>query len=99
MAEELKNRAAEYLKVKDAEIAKKFKELGVEEALAKHEGMNSDIVLKLADGGIKTMDDFAGLATDEFFEMVAKSGLSRDDVEAMIMKARESWFADDAKKA
>lgn len=38
-------RAAEYLKVKDAEVAKKFKELGVEEALAKHEGLNSDIVL------------------------------------------------------
>ena len=99
VAEELKNRAAEYLKTKEAEVAKKFKEMGVEEALAKHEGLNSDIVLKLAEGGIKTMDDFAGLATDEFFEMVPKSGISRDDMEAMIMKAREAWFADDVKKA
>jgi transcription termination/antitermination protein NusA len=97
VAEELKNRAAEYLKTKEAEVAKKFKELGVEEALAKHEGLNSDIVLKLAEGGIKTMDDFAGLATDEFFEMVPKSGISRDDMEAMIMKAREAWFADEKK--
>jgi N utilization substance protein A len=84
---------------KDAEIAKKFKELGVEEALAKHEGLTSDIVLKLAENGIKTMDDFAGLATDEFFEIVQKSGLSRDTVEAMIMKAREAWFEGDAQKA
>jgi N utilization substance protein A len=99
VAEELKNRASEYLANKDAEIAKKFKELGVEEALAKHEGLTSDIVLKLAENGIKTMDDFAGLATDEFFEIVQKSGLSRDTVEAMIMKAREAWFEGDAQKA
>jgi hypothetical protein len=45
------------------------------------------------------MDDFAGLATDEFFEIVQKSGLSRDTVEAMIMKAREAWFEGDAQKA
>jgi N utilization substance protein A len=99
VADELKKRAAEYLKVKGAEVAKKFAELGVEEALAKHEGLNSDIVLKLAENGIKTVDDFAGLSTDEFFEYVPKSGISRDEVEAMIMKARESWFAADTKKA
>ena len=97
VAEELKSRAAEYLKQKEAEQEAKFKELGVEDALAKLEGLNSDIVLKLANGGIKTMDDFAGLATDEFFEIVTKSGISRDEVEAMIMKAREAWFADEKK--
>ena len=65
----------------------------------KLEGLNSDIVMKLADNGIKTVDDFAGLATDEFFEYVPKSGISRDDMEAMIMKAREAWFEADTKKA
>ncbi len=54
-------------------------------------------MLKLAENGIKTVDDFAGLATDEFFEYVPKSGISRDDVEAMIMQAREAWFADEKK--
>ncbi len=97
VAEELKNRAAEYIATKEAETAKKFKEMGVEEALAKHEGLNSDIVLKLAENGIKTMDDFAGLATDEFFEIVPKPGISRDEIEAMIMAAREAWFADEKK--
>ena len=99
VAEELKSRAQEYLTAKDAEMSAKFKEMGVEEALAKYEGLNADIVMKLAENDIKTVDDFAGLATDEFFEIVPKSGLSRDDVEAMIMKARESWFESDEKTA
>jgi N utilization substance protein A len=71
--------------------------MGVEEALAKHELLNGDIVIKLAENGIKTMDDFAGLATDEFFEIVPKPGISRDEVEAMIMQAREKWFAEEKK--
>ena len=99
VAEELKARAQEYLKQKEAETAAKFKEMGVEEALVKLEGLNGDIVMKLAENGIKTVDDFAGLATDEFFEYVPKSGISRDDMEAMIMKARASWFEADTKKA
>ena len=32
----------------------------------KLEGLNGDIVMKLAENGVKSMDDFAGLATDEF---------------------------------
>jgi N utilization substance protein A len=97
VAEELKSRAQEYLNAKEAELAAKFKVMGVEEALVKHEGLNGDIVLKLAENGVKTMDDFAGLATDEFFEIVPKPGISREEIEAMIMKAREAWFANEKK--
>lgn len=98
VGEELKSRAQEYLDAKEAELATKFKEMDVEEALVKLEGLNGDIVMKLAENGVKTVDDFAGLATDEFFEIVPKPGISRDEIEAMIMKAREAWFSD-AKKA
>ena len=97
VASELRNRAKDYLDAKEAEQQKKFKEMGVEEALVKLEGLNNDIVMKLAENGVKTVDDFAGLATDEFFEIIPKPGMSRDDVEALIMKCRESWFADEAK--
>ncbi|PZP84792.1 MAG: transcription termination/antitermination protein NusA [Azospirillum brasilense] len=92
VAEELRNRAQEYLDTKEAETTRKLKELGVEEAFMKLEGLNLEIVEKLANEGIKSIDDFAGLATDEFFEIVPKSGLGRDEVEAMIMKHREAWF-------
>ena len=99
VAEELKSRAQEHLKAKEAEMDAKFKELGVEPALVKLEGLNADIVMKLAENGVKTMDDFAGLATDEFFEIIPKAAVSRDDIEAMIMKAREAWFEGDTKQA
>jgi N utilization substance protein A len=92
VGEELRNRAAEHLKNKDEQQQAKLRDMGVEEALMKLEGLNFDIVEKLAENGIKTVDDFAGLATDEFYEMVPKSGIARDDIEAMIMKLREKWF-------
>lgn len=93
VATELRSRANDYLDTKRAATEKKLKDLGVEDALVKYEGLSLDIVEKLADNGVKSVDDFAGLAADEFMEIVPKSGLSMDEVSAMIMKARESWFA------
>ena len=93
VADELRQRAKEYLDTKEAETAKKLKDMGVEESLSKLEGLNSAVVMQLAENGIKTLDDFAGLATDEFYEIVPKSGIAREDIEALIMKQREKWFA------
>ena len=45
---------------------------------------------KLAEGGIHTRDDLADLAIDELTEL---TGQSEDDAKALIMKAREHWFA------
>lgn len=95
IAEELRNRAAEFIEQQTAENEAKLKDMGVEEALMKLEGLTLEQVKKLAENSIKTMDDFAGLATDEFFEIVGKSDLSEDEVSAMIMKAREAWFSDE----
>lgn len=95
IGEELRNRAAEYIEQQSAETEAKLKADGVEDALIKYEGLNLDIVKQLAAGGVKTVDDFAGLATDEFFEMVSKTDLDSETVSAMIMKAREGWFDGD----
>ena len=99
VAEELRNRAQEYLDTKEAEMMKKLTGMGVSEDFIKLEGLTPEIVEKLAAEGIKSIDDFAGLATDEFFEYVPKSGMNRDEVEALIMKHREAWFDADSKKA
>lgn len=99
IGEELRKRAAEFIEQQQAENEAKLKEMGVEEALMKLEGLTLDQVKKLAENGIKTMDDFAGLATDEFFEIVEKSDLDEETVSAMIMKAREAWFNDDDAKS
>ncbi|MFN8972845.1 MAG: transcription termination factor NusA [Alphaproteobacteria bacterium] len=95
VAGELRQRANDYLDQKRTETETKLKADGVEDALMKAEGLTLEMVEKLAAQGIKTMDDFAGLATDEFFEMVPKSGLTQEDVSGMIMKAREGWFKDE----
>jgi N utilization substance protein A len=95
VGEELRNRANEYLKNKEAEQTKKLKALGVADDLIKFDLLTLDIVLRLAENDVKSLDDFAGLATDEFFEIVPKSmlnGLTRDEVESTIMKLREKWF-------
>ncbi len=60
------------------------------------DGMNADIIGKLADGGIHTRDDLADLATDELTEL---TGLSDDEATEMIMKARAHWFAGDESPA
>ncbi|MGB6103991.1 MAG: transcription termination factor NusA [Pusillimonas sp.] len=57
------------------------------------EGMTPDLVAKLAENEVLTLDDLAELATDELSEI---SGLSEDDASQMIMRARAHWFDDEA---
>ena len=44
----------------------------------------------LAESGVHTLDDLADLAVDELTEI---TGQSDDEAKALIMKAREHWFA------
>jgi N utilization substance protein A len=56
--------------------------------------LSSDLIAKLAQGGVNTLDDLADLAIDELTEM---TGQSDDEAKALIIKAREHWFtAEDA---
>jgi len=57
------------------------------------EGLNAQLISKLADNGVHVLDDLADLAVDELTEI---TGLSDDEARRLIMKAREHWFADDA---
>ncbi len=69
-----------------------------DEKLKKLEGMNSNILARLANAKILTIDDFADLAT---FELIDKEegilkdlDLDEEIVNKMIMKARENWFVE-----
>ena len=54
--------------------------------------------MTLAEKGIKNLDDFADLSGDELVDLI--DNLSVRDANALIMKAREHWFAEeDAAKA
>ncbi|BEP42714.1 transcription termination factor NusA [Variovorax sp. 375MFSha3.1] len=54
------------------------------------EGLNPELIPKLHEAGVNTRDDLADLAVDELTEI---TGQSADDAKALILKAREHWFA------
>jgi N utilization substance protein A len=57
------------------------------------EGMDKDLAYELAGRGVVTMEDLAEQAVDELLEI---DGMDRDRAGALIMKAREPWFAEEA---
>ena len=93
LATELQNRAKAYLVAKESELAAKLKELDLAEDLSNFEGLTQEMLVKLGEKGVKTLDDLADLAGDELQEIVG-SELSEDDANALIMKAREHWFGE-----
>jgi N utilization substance protein A len=64
-AQELQARANEYLEKEAIELNEKRLELGVSDELYEMEGLTAKMVIALAEDGVKTMEDFAGCASDD----------------------------------
>ncbi len=92
---ELQQRAANWLKQKAAELKEKQDEFGISDDLMKAQGLRPDQILKLGEQGVKTLDDLADLASDELVEYLGKDQITDYDANAIIMKAREHWFAEE----
>lgn len=94
---ELQNRAKSYLAAKAKELAEKQSEMGLEDDLLAVEGLTADQFIKLAEQGVKTLDDLADLAADELIEMLGEAAASLTEVQAnqVIMAARAHWFTED----
>ena len=75
------------------EIAREDSVESVSQDLRDLEGVTPELIAKLAEGGVHTRDDLADLGLDELIEL---TGQSEDDAKALIMKAREHWFAGQA---
>eukprot|EP01034_Spumella_vulgaris_P030550 gene30550-37789_t len=88
---ELRNRAKDALLT--MEIAHEESVEEVSQDLRDLEGLNPELIGKLADGGVHTRDELADLAVDELTDI---TGQSADEAKALIMKAREHWFTNDA---
>ena len=71
------------------EIAREEQVEEVSQDLRDLDGLNPELIGKLADGGVHTRDDLADLAVDELVEM---TGVDETAAKALIMKAREHWF-------
>jgi N utilization substance protein A len=93
IATELQDRAKTYLAGRVEMLEKQMADLQADKALLDLPGMTVDILVKLAENNVKTLDDIGDLATDEMLEITGDL-LSKAAADALIMKAREHWFAD-----
>ncbi|MCS5596020.1 MAG: transcription termination factor NusA [Pseudomonadota bacterium] len=96
VAQELQNRARAWLDAQENALKDKQSELGIADDLIELEGLTANLALKLGEAGVKTRDDLADLAGDELVEMLGDEIINETDANALIMKAREHWFADEA---
>ena len=87
---ELRTRAKDALLT--MEIAKEESVEAVSQDLRDLAGLTVDLIAKLAQAGVNTLDDLADLATDELTDI---TGQSAEEATALIMKAREHWFTGD----
>jgi N utilization substance protein A len=102
-AQELQSRALEFIEARNKEMDDKRKALDVEDAVLEVEGVTPAMAVALGEGGVKSLEDLAGSATDDLLgyyeinkdkERVRVPGalegfnLSSDDANAIIMKAR-----------
>ena len=92
IAEELGERARQYLAVRDEELTRRRIELGVDDALAGIEGVDPALLVALGENGVKTLDDLADLAGDELLELAPAGSLTEAAADAIIMAARAHWF-------
>jgi N utilization substance protein A len=89
--EELRARAKDALLTMD--IAREENVEAVSQDLRDLQGLTPELISKLASAGVQTRDDLADLAVDELTEI---TGQPEEDARALILKAREHWFADQA---
>ena len=101
-AKELQERAKEYLDKLEGELDAKRVELGVADELKEIPGITTKMLVALGENGVKTVEDFAGCATDDLTgwterkdgESKHEAGffdgldVSKEDAEALIMQAR-----------
>ena len=92
-------RARAYLEARNVEFEAQRRELGVSDELAALEGLVPEMLAKLGEHGIKSLDDLGDLASDELLELLPEFGLTVTDANAVIMRARAHWFDDETEGA
>ncbi len=94
VAGELQERARNWLAENAAKLEARRKELGITDEVAALDGLEAEMLVKLGEKGIKTLDDVADLASDELREIVGADSLGENKANEIIMAARAHWFAD-----
>ena len=101
-AQEIQNRARDFLDQQNAALTEQRREMGVEDALAEITELTPAMLVRLGENDIKTLEDFAGCVTDDltgWFETVERKRVRQDGIldgfdispeeaEVLIMSAR-----------
>jgi N utilization substance protein A len=101
-AQEIQNRALGFLDAQERELDQRRQALGVEDTLLEVPGVTKRMLVALGEKGVKTLEDFADLSTDEIVGWVERGetdqtrhpgllegfGLSREDAEQLVLQAR-----------
>ncbi len=90
MVNELRNRARDYLLTQAIMQEEVIEARQPAEDLLQMEGMDEDTAMQLAAIGVCTMEDLAEQSVDE---LMVTDGMDETRASALIMKAREPWFA------
>ena len=93
MVNELRNRARDYLLTQAIMQEEVLEDRPPAEDLLQMEGMDENTAIQMAAKGICTMEDLAEQSVDELMEV---DGMDEKRASALIMKAREPWFAAEA---
>ncbi len=101
IARALKERALEWLETRDEQLREEAEKLGVSSDLLSFEELDLASIVELARKGVRSLEDFAGLAADELVELLPELQLSEEDAGRMIMEARVQlgWVTPEAEAA
>jgi N utilization substance protein A len=92
IVDELRSRARDVLLTQAIVQEEKIDEAEPAEDLLELEGMDKGLAFLLASKGVVTREDLAELATDDLLEI---NEMEAEKAAALIMKAREHWFAEE----
>jgi len=98
IAGELQRRARTYLEAESERLTEQARQLGVQADLIGVEGLTPAMLVTLGERGVKTLEDFADLASDEVTDpaegLLREYGLAEDVANDIIMRARVAagWF-------
>ncbi|MEE2705375.1 MAG: transcription termination factor NusA [Pseudomonadota bacterium] len=97
IAAELKARSQAYLDEERTKLNEKLSKLDISDDLknAQIKYLDINLIIRLGENGVKTLDDLADLASDELLEIINSDKISLDHANEIIMKAREHWFEEE----
>jgi transcription termination/antitermination protein NusA len=95
IAGELQMRALNHVEAERVRLEALRTELGVTDEVAALEALSPAMLVALGEKGVKTLDDFADLASDELLEILPADSMDEDTANDLIMAARAHWFDDE----